>query len=134
MNSSKQIDIGWPLVAVFNYVCDIANNAEWLQGVAQTEWLERTEEYVGSVFAETRQENGQERSIVFTVTEYIPHRRRTIVAEDGTVLTMEFAALSATTTRLIWEVDQRKCQRLVVAPLSQGEAAQLKKMMEVVYC
>jgi hypothetical protein len=99
---SQQVEIQWPLEALFNYVSDITNNWEWQTNVIRSEWIDRTEDKTGSVFYEIRSEEGEEFYSEIQITEFIPDRRRTVKFNlDKPVLcSMHFIPLSEEETRL----------------------------------
>lgn len=128
----EQIEIEWPLRALFHYMADITNNAEWQRDVTQAKWIERTPEQVGSLFSEIKIISGEETEVINTVVEFIPYQRRSI-ARRGCVFSLQFVPLSDESTRVIFNMEQ----------LGRGEEGEswlmpdlvlLKNKLELVCC
>src|SRR6185436_17028592 len=99
---SHQVEIQWPVAALFNYVSDIANNSQWQNNVVKTEWINRTGDRIGSTFAEIRNVKGREYFSEVRVTEFIPNQKRTVKINDEEkwLCSMQFVPLSEEETRL----------------------------------
>lgn len=98
--STQQILIQWPQKALFNYICDIENYAEWQQSVYSAEWITRERHDVGARFVETRFVNGRREEAFAEIRENVPHTRRTISFRNGriqTLYTYEFEAVGDST-------------------------------------
>jgi len=134
MNISFPIDIRWPALALFNYVCDIANNAEWQSDVVLAEWIERTESHVGSVYREVRMINDEEQKGVVTVSEYVSPYRYTVRGDGGVSFTLLFESLSEEWTRLRMQVNMPAGEGLPLSQLYCNNLNTLKYILEEVHC
>jgi hypothetical protein len=88
-----QIEINWPVKALFNYVSDLSNNAAWQRQVVNAEWLEGNKNTSGAKFVETRKILGKELSATLEVREFEQYKKRSLAMLSGhlrTHLTMEF--------------------------------------------
>jgi hypothetical protein len=128
---SQQVEIQWPVTALFNYVSDITNNAEWQSNVIKSEWIKRTGKNVGSTFAEIRNVKGQESFAEVKVTEFVPNQRRTVKINSEEVLcSMQFVRLSEEETRLTLELKWDKNEQ----PITYFDLLKLKEILENNYC
>jgi len=129
---SQQVEIQWPLTALFNYVSDITNNPEWQNNVVKSEWIKRTGNRVGSTFAEIRNIKGHESFAEIKVTEFVPNQKRTIkVNSEAQVLcSMQFVPLSNEETKLILQLTWDKNEE----PEAGFDLLKLKEILENNYC
>jgi hypothetical protein len=89
----QQVEIKWPVRALFNYVADIDNNAIWQGDVAYAEWLGDYRNCSGARFRELRKSVDCEHIAECEIAEFIPDQKRTIVVADEPFFsthTMEF--------------------------------------------
>jgi hypothetical protein len=105
--TSQQVEIQWPITALFNYVSDITNNAEWQQGVIRSEWTHRTLGNVGSTFFEIHKIEDREFLAEGEVVEFVPNEKRIVKLADkeSRLCSMSFVAVSQEQTRLIVQVN-----------------------------
>jgi hypothetical protein len=124
----QQVEIQWPVKALFNYVADINNNPEWQSNVIRSEWINRTGNRVGSTFAEIRKVRGEESFTEIRETEFIPDRKRTIKINTGVevLCSMHFVPLSDQKTRLTLQVKWNKDTE----PDDQFNLVKLKEVLE----
>jgi len=128
---SQQVEIQWPVTALFNYVSDITNNAEWQSNVVKSEWIKRTGNRVGSTFAEIRNVMGQELFAEVKVTEFIPNQKRTVkIYSEKMLCSMQFIPLSEEETRLTLELKWDKIKQ----PEAYFDLFRLKEILENNYC
>jgi hypothetical protein len=95
-----QVEINWPLQALFNYVSDLTNNAAWQRQVVHAEWIGNGKNASGARFVEKRNVLGRECSATVEVTEFERFKRRTLAVVDGPCkqqFTMEFEPRGDTT-------------------------------------
>ncbi|HEY5824463.1 MAG TPA: SRPBCC family protein [Cyclobacteriaceae bacterium] len=129
---SQQVEIQWPVTALFNYVSDITNNAEWQNNVVKSEWIKRTGKRVGSTFAEVRNVKGQEFFAEVRVTEFVPNQKRTVkINSDAHLLcSMQFVPLSEEETKLTLQLTWDKNEELAAG----YDLLKLKEILENNYC
>jgi hypothetical protein len=102
---NQQVEIEWPVTALFNYVSDITNNAFWLNDVSDAEWISRTDNRIGSTFREVRKSSGEQ--LEAEITEFIPNQKRTVKMES-IMLSMNFIQLSREQTRLVMQMEWKE--------------------------
>jgi uncharacterized membrane protein len=88
-----QIEINWPVKALFNYVSDLSNNAEWQRQVVNAEWIGVEKNRSGAQFKETRKIFGLQLCATAEVTEFQLYKKRSFAVLNGPIrpeLTMEF--------------------------------------------
>lgn len=123
---SQQVEIQWPVQALFNYVSDITNNVAWQNHVIKTEWIQRTGNRIGSTFAEIRNVEGKESFNEIKVTEFIPNQKRTIrINGSEAQCSMHFVSLSDEQTQLTLQLKWNKEQ-----PETQFDLYKLKEVLE----
>ncbi|WP_333820374.1 SRPBCC family protein [Ohtaekwangia sp.] len=98
----QQIEINWPVRALFNYVSDINNNATWQTEVAETEWLGHERNTSGAQYKEVLRDTGNNAYAICQITEFIPYQKRSVLTENQL-----FTAAST------WEFEQHE-QRTVM--------------------
>jgi hypothetical protein len=98
---NQQVEIQWPVTALFNYVSDITNNAQWLSDVSTAEWISRTDDRVGSTFKEIKKSSGEQ--LQAEITEFVPNKKRTVKMKSF-LLSMDFIQLSTEQTRLVMKM------------------------------
>ncbi len=76
----QQVEINWPVRALFNYVSDISNNASWQQRVEDTEWLDARRNTSGARFREVHA-NGKSHAVC-EIAEFIPYQKRSVVMRN----------------------------------------------------
>lgn len=76
----QQVEINWPVRALFNYVSDITNNASWQQRVEDTEWLNDERNTSGARFKEVHA-NGKSH-VLCEIAEFIPYQKRSVVSKN----------------------------------------------------
>jgi hypothetical protein len=88
----QKIEIQWPVKALFNYVSDLSNNAEWQEQVTGASWISEEKNRSGAKFIETRRVSGQEFAATVEVTDFELYKKRGLSILNGPVrhLTMEF--------------------------------------------
>jgi len=74
MKITLSIDINAPPQAVFEWVGNPEKAMQWQQGVAETEYISKTENMVGTTFRETMVEGGNKLEMQGEVTGYAPGR------------------------------------------------------------
>lgn len=72
----QQIEINWPLKALFHYVSDISNNPAWQHDVEDAEWLTGLRKDPGARFTCKQSAAGQ--SVTYEITELKPYRKRSV--------------------------------------------------------
>ena len=77
----QQIEIDWPIRALFNYVCDIHNNATWQAQVDHAEWTAIDHYRTGARY--TCLQPGRTRPATYEVTEHTPYQRRAVTRRDA---------------------------------------------------
>jgi hypothetical protein len=77
----QQIEIDWPVKALFNFVSDISNNAAWQAHVDETEWMEGIYRDAGARFR--CKHAGREHPVVYEVTEFTPYRKRSVTCRGA---------------------------------------------------
>jgi hypothetical protein len=77
----QQIEIDWPIRALFNYVCDIHNNATWQAEVDHAEWTAIDHYCTGARY--TCLQPGRTRPATYEVTEHTPYQRRSVTRRDA---------------------------------------------------
>src|SRR5687767_2232087 len=95
-----QIQINWPLKALFNYVSDVSNNASWQRQVVNAQWLGAKKNTSGARFVETRKILGREMSTTCELKEFEQDRKRSLAVSSGllkTHLIMEFEPVGEST-------------------------------------
>lgn len=87
----QQIEIDWPIRALFNYVCDIHNNAAWQSQVDYAKWSVIDHYSAGARY--TCSQPGRARPVTYQVIEHMPYRKRSVTRCDTWMqptYTMEF--------------------------------------------
>jgi hypothetical protein len=74
-----QIEINWPVKALFNYLADLSNNAAWQRQVVHAEWLGMTRHLPGAAFVQTRKVLGKEFAATMQVTTFQLYQRHAFV-------------------------------------------------------
>ncbi len=125
---SQQVEIQWPVAALFNYVSDITNNSQWQNNVVKTEWINRTGDRIGSTFAEIRKVEDREYFSEVRVTEFIPNQKRTLKISDDAkwLCSMQFVPLSEEETRLTLQLKWNEEEQ----PESRFDLIKLKEILE----
>jgi hypothetical protein len=89
--AEQQIEIDWPARALFNYVCDIHNNAAWQTQVDDAKWSAIDHYCAGARY--TCVQSGRTQPVTYEVTEHTPYRRRSVTRCDAWIqptYSMEF--------------------------------------------
>jgi hypothetical protein len=126
---NQQVEIQWPVTALFNYVSDITNNAAWLNDVSDAEWISRTDNRVGSTFREIRKSDGER--LEAEITEFIPDKKRTVKTES-IMLSMDFIQVSREQTRLVMQMQWN--EEVGENNLSKVVQQDLLKLKEILEC
>lgn len=93
MESTRKIEINWPVKALFNYVSDVDNHGSWRNGIVHAAWLDQTRNQSGARVLEMRYLMGQKVSSILEVTEFKPYQKRSVQIMKGTFrpsYTLEF--------------------------------------------
>ncbi|HEY9049848.1 MAG TPA: SRPBCC family protein [Ohtaekwangia sp.] len=78
----QQIEINWPVKALFNYVSDISNNAAWQKQVAETVWLGDERNISGARFREVMKDSGNDEHALCQITEFVPYQKRSVRTQN----------------------------------------------------
>ena len=74
-----QIEIEWPVEALFNYVSDLSNNASWQHQVTAAEWVGNDRHQPGAAFMQTRNVLGREVTALMQMTSFQRFQKRSWV-------------------------------------------------------
>lgn len=74
-----QIEIDWPVEALFNYVSDLSNNATWQHQVTAAEWVNDRRHEPGASFVQTRNVLGREVPSLMQMTSFQRFQKRSWV-------------------------------------------------------
>jgi hypothetical protein len=129
-----QMEIAWPVIALFNYVSDITNNAEWRSEVVHAEWISRTDNRVGSSYREVCRIDEEELETTVVVSEFIPYQRRTVTVADSVSFTLIFESLSEDRTRMQVKINQPDQESSHLHELFLNDLKKLKNILEEMYC
>lgn len=77
----QQIEIDWPLKALFHYVCDISNNSMWQRDVMFTEWESGSKKKGGARFISQR--DNRHDITTYEITEWKPYQKRSVTIMDN---------------------------------------------------
>jgi uncharacterized membrane protein len=77
-----QVEINWPVQALFNYMADVSNNASWQRQVVDAEWIGMKRHSPGSAFVQTRRVLGKDVSTTMQVTDFHLYQKHAWVALD----------------------------------------------------
>jgi hypothetical protein len=130
---NQQVEIQWPVTALFNYVSDITNNAAWQDEVIKSEWINRTDNRVGSTFSEIRKMNGSEVEAQIKITEFIPNKKRTVkIGKDKNLLcSMDFIPVTEEQTRVVMKLQWKQGPPVdKILGESQNDLLRLKEVLE----
>ncbi|RAW01739.1 SRPBCC family protein [Pseudochryseolinea flava] len=79
----QQIEIEWPVEALFNYVSDLSNNHAWQRQVVDATWIGENRHEVGSAFLQTRSILGKQVPALMQMTSYQRFQKRSwIILHD----------------------------------------------------
>lgn len=133
----QQIEINWPVKALFNYVSDLSNNADWQKQVVHAEWIGQEKNRSGAQFRETRKILGRELSATVEVTEFQLYKKRSFTVLDGPVhqeLTMEFEPRGENTVmKVTVAIRTKRLTRLAESVMAQhvsNDLVRLKQLLE----
>lgn len=80
IRTMQEVEINWPVKALFNYVADITNHASWKRGTTDAIWVDGKNEF-GATFKELVGDQATE----YQITEFVPYQRRAIRSAKGVV-------------------------------------------------
>jgi len=85
IQAMQEVEINWPIKALFNYVADITNHTFWKNGTLDAVWVNGKNES-GATFMELSGDQYTE----YQITEFIPYQRRVICSTEGVSETYAF--------------------------------------------
>lgn len=137
MESTRKIEINWPVKALFNYVSDVDNHGHWRNGIVHATWLDQTKNESGARVLETRYLMGQQVSSILEVTEFKPYQKRSVQIMKGTFrpsYTLEFeprgdSTVMTLTVRCTHSNPAR--QDVIVKRISEQGYKELQKLKEI---
>ncbi|HEY3404485.1 MAG TPA: SRPBCC family protein [Ohtaekwangia sp.] len=137
METTQQIEINWPLKALFNYVSDVDNHGTWRQRVVNAAWLDKTRNHSGARVVETRKLMGQEIPTILEVTEFQPYRKRSVRLMKGTFRpswTLEFEPNGESTLMTLTVTcpsSGREHESVIMKRMTEASFRELLKLKEI---
>jgi hypothetical protein len=74
-----QIEINWPVKALFNYLADLSNNSSWQRHVVHAEWIGMDRHSAGASFVQTRRILGREFPATMQITDFQQYQKHASV-------------------------------------------------------
>lgn len=134
-----QVEIAWPLKALFHYMADSETHPQWRPHVQQARWYQNDKNIPGSKLIDTHRVLGKDSAVVWKLTEINVYQKRVLLREftgSQAYYIIEYESRGERTlltiTIRVEGNDQISASRLseVVARKSQAVFQGLKEMLE----
>lgn len=82
MQSTRhQVEIAWPLKALFHYMADSETHPQWRPHVQQAKWYRNNKNIPGSQLIDTNRVLGKDSAVVWKLTEINVYQKRVLLRE-----------------------------------------------------
>lgn len=96
----QQIEIAWPVRALFHYMADSDSHSQWRPHVVKSVWHRNTKNIPGSQLIDTQRVLGKDSAVVWKLTEIRAYQKRVLLqalARSNTYYIMEYEPLGERT-------------------------------------